>query len=665
MDSIDKRIAELSPAKRKLLEARMAGQIRRGPASMAQRRLWLIEQMAGGSPAYHNAQGVRFYGPLDANKLQRCLQQMVGRHETLRMRFDPPIGERTDLTAVIAPTLELELPLEDLRGILEPQRQTQAQHRAVEWGQLPFDLATGPLVRAALLRLSEEEHLLVYVMHHIISDRWSVGVMLGELAALYASPDAAIPALGVSYSDCVAAEAARMERPEMAAHRQYWQSVLRDRPSPLELPADHSRSAFPSYRGAVVTARINAQRADALHHIARQNGVTPFMLYLAAFQTLLHRYTGEKDLVIGTPLAARNQLETERLIGLFINILPLRVHCRGDKTFVQLLGEVKSTVLKMLAHQDLPFDQLVDQLHLARDPSRHPVFDIVFNFHNVPLAPAWPKELRVELEEIDLGTSRFDLMLTMRPAGEDSLSCQFEYSRDLFEPSTIERLVGHFQVLLAGIAGDPQTPIGRLPLLTEAERTLILDRWSGDASAPPLPEQCVTQMIESQAQRTPQADAVVCGSVRLSYAQLNQRANRLARHLGRLGVGPDQLVAICLRRTAALPVAILAVLKAGGAYVPLDPAYPRQRLAYMLDDSQARVLITQQEFAGLFEAKSQRTTVIMDAEAVLSAGATACQEDDSSNPPPLASLENLAYVMYTSGSTGAPKGVAIVPPGIA
>ena len=377
------------------------------------------------------------------------------------------------------------------------------------------------------------------------------------------------------------------------------------------------------------------------------------MVFAAAFNVLVARFSAADDVIVGMQLAGRHTVEAERLIGLFVNILPLRVRIDLGESFAQLLARVKPAVLGLLAHQEMPFDRLVEELRIERDHSRHPLFEIVFNFHNVPFSPKWPAALAVDLEEINLGTARFDLMLTMRPAQDGSLRCEFEYSRDLFEPATIERLGQHFRAALRAIADETGQPIGLLPLLDDAERRQILHEWSCPPSPAAAPSFCAHEMFEHQAALTPQADALLFAEERLTYRELDQRANQLAWKLRALGAGPEMLVAICLRRTTQLPIALLAILKSGAGYVPLDPAYPRLRIEQMLEDSRASILLTERLLADLFPAAPQRAVLKIDDDAA------DIESQSHESPPPLAGLSNLAYVIFTSGSTGRPKGVAI------
>jgi amino acid adenylation domain-containing protein len=705
MDALPQRIAQLSPAQRRLLEARLkarrgerssasadvsvheAGQ-RRHPASFAQRRLWLVDRLVAGSPVYNNAHAIHLRGPLDARALVDCLDAIVQRHDVLRTRFEPPTtgDDAKGPQAVVDPNLKFEISKSDLTRLPETDRAAEADRRSIEFCRRPFDLAAGPLVRAMLVRLGDTEHRLIIGIHHIISDRWSVGILLKELAELYTARlecrVANLSALPLTYGEYAARQQAGADDPDLRAQLDHWRTTLAELPPPLELPADHSRPQSQSYRGAMHRFEIAPELAETVARVGRAHRATSFMTYLAAFDVLLHRYASQTDLIVGTPLACRQGVDVESLIGLFVNLLPVRTKLDASAPFIDVLARIRAASLDLLAHQSVPFDRLVDHLRIDRDPSRPPLVGVAFNFHNVPPGVTRIGALELELEDLDLGVARFDLMLTLRPEPSGrGYWAAFEFSRDLFEPATIARMAAHFLTLLRAVAADPNQPISDLPLMDESEAAL-LRRWGGAgafsadregeapaepgvASKPRLggslalpvagnaPDCCAHELFERQARLTPDAGALVCGRDRLTYGELNRRANRLAWRLRAIGVGPEALVALCLRRTARLPVAMLAVLKAGGAYVPLDPNYPAPRLAYMLDDSRAPILLTEHELAGLLPSDPGRRLFCWEDESEEVDGERA---DD---PPPLAGLSNLAYVIYTSGSTGRPKGVAI------
>jgi len=623
-------------------------------ASLAQRRLWLTDKLTPGSPLFNNAHGIRFRGVLDPDRLQRAIIAVAERHQPLRMYFvDSNPASDSGPSARIFPQPRTNLSVVDLTQLAANQRQDEANRLAIQFAREPFDLAAGPLFRTCLLRLGAEEHLLVFIIHHIISDRWSVGILMRELAWFYSDSPGPSPLQPITfgYTDFSDWQIEQQTHPAASGDLQYWRELLSGAPPFLDLPADHARPATFTFEGAVHVASIEPDLTGRIKRIGLAQGATPFMTFLTAFLVLLHRITQQADLVIGTPVAGRNRLEAERLIGFFVNVLPVRAQLNRAQSFSDNLRSVRSTALDLLAHQETPFDRIVEAVCEDRDQSRHPLFDVVFNFHNVPPASPWNGDLRAELEEIRVGVARHDLTLTLRPSPGGGMCCEFEYSRELFEAATIARLADQFLRLLESIAGDPACPIAKLPMIDAAERQLILEQWSG-RTATAAAKYCVHELFERQAAVTPNQDAVVCGLERLTYAQLNRRVNQLAWRLRAAGVGPEKLVAICLRRTLELPIAVLAVLKAGGAYVPLDPAYPALRLTHMMEVAQPSVLLTQRELSKAFGAEPGRALICMD-EAPLGDA----QRDD--NPPNVVGLSNLAYVIFTSGSTGRPKGVAI------
>jgi amino acid adenylation domain-containing protein len=629
-------------------------------ASLAQRRFWLTDRLAAGSPLFNNAHGIRLRGPLDPDRLHRAIIAVAARHESLRMFFvDADIGSATEPSVRVSSTPATELSLVNLSDLPPQQRADEGNRVAIQFARLPFDLAAGPLFRTRLLRLAPDEHLLVFVIHHIISDRWSVAIFLRELSALYRDPDGAalLDPITFAYTDFANWQEREQTNKAVAQHLLYWRNALSGAPPLLDLPADRVRPATFSFDGAVHATSIDPDLTAAIKRLGLARGATPFMTFLTAFLALLHRITHQADLVIGIPVAGRNRLETERLIGCFINTLPLRAQLERDKSFAENLLAVRSTVLHLLAHQETPFDRIVGAVCKNRDQSRHPLFDIVFNFHNVPPVAPWAGDLKAELEEIRIGVSRFDLTLTMRPAADGGMTCEFEYSRELFETSSIERLSGQFLTLLAGVAANPDCSIAMLSLLDPDMRNLILKQWSGASQAAGASEYCVHGLFERQAALTPADEALVFGDDCLTYAELNKCANRLAHHLRSAGVGPETPVAILLDRSPDAIVAMLAVLKAGGAYLPLDPAYPAERLAFMVADARAAILVTQLSFGDKLSSWSgQRICLDGDREQI--------ELCSSENPALSVGPNNLAYIMYTSGSTGMPKGVMIEHRGI-
>ena len=570
------------------------------------------------------------------------------------MLFRRRHGGAGDPCAVVRPDITIDWTTEDLSAFSETERAAEVEHHSTAFARRPFNLESGPLFRALLIRLADQEHLLVFVGHHIISDRWSVGVLMRELQAFYMAGDGPPPLSPIQFAygdyatwqqECDASEAAR-------SHLQYWVDSLHDAPPFIDLPADHVRPASFTFDGAVHSTLIDESLTAELRQLSRKRGATLFMTCLSASFVLLHRMTRQSDLVIGTPVAGRGRLETEQLIGFFVNLLPLRAQLKGEQPFEDVLAAVRERVLGMLLHQETPFDRIVEAVCHDRDQSRHPLFDILFNFHNVPPAEPWDSGVQAQLEEIRVGISRYDLTLTLRPTATGALACEIEYSSELFEPAAIAQIALSYHELLRGIVADPATAIGRLPLLSGEHRRKLLEEWCDPAVPQPPATECAHQSFERQAALTPDCVAIVCGERRLTYAATNRQVNRLAWRCCAAGVGPEKLVAVCLDRTATLPIAIMAILKAGGAYVPLDPNYPPLRLVHMLEVAKPTVLLTERALRGRFEAVAGRETIEMEDVA---ADTTLSGE----NPPNVATLSNLAYVIFTSGSTGKPKGVAV------
>ncbi|MEK7327135.1 MAG: condensation domain-containing protein, partial [Chloroflexota bacterium] len=595
--------------------------------------------------------------PLDTAALERSLHEVVRRHESLRTTF----AMTTDGRAVqqIAPELYLPLPVTDLRDSPE----ADVNRLAAEEARRPFDLARGPLLRARLLRLADDEHALIVTMHHIIGDGWSSGILIREVAALYEAftvgQPALLPDLPLQYADFAAwqrewlqgeqGEHTRSESP-LQAQLAYWKEQLGGSPPLLELPVDRSRPAVQTTRGSYQTFTLPPALTQSLKALSRQEGATLFMTLLAAFQTLLHRYTGQNDISVGTPIANRNRAEIENIIGFFVNTLVMRTDFSGEPGFRELLKRVREVALGAYAHQDVPFGMLVDALQPQRDLSHSPLFQAMFVLQNTPAQTLTLPGLALRPLEADSGTAKFDLTLMLEET-PDGLKGTWEYNADLFEAATINRMIGHFQVLLENIVATPDQPVTTLPILTETERHQLLVEWNDTAVEFPS-DKCAHELFEAQVERTPGAVAVTFGDQALTYRELNCRANQLAHHLQTLGVTPETLVGICVERSLEMVAGILGILKAGGAYVPLDPTYPTERLAFMLEDSQAPVLLTQSHLLAQLPPHNT-TTVCLDSD-----WPTIAQSPIANNQLPI-TPDHLAYVIYTSGSTGKPKGTLL------
>jgi amino acid adenylation domain-containing protein/non-ribosomal peptide synthase protein (TIGR01720 family) len=653
-----RQIEQALKAEQGLHEPPIATVVRDGvlPLSFAQQRLWFLDQLEPGSPTYNMPAAVRLSGALDTAALESSLNAIVGRHEVLRTTFTTVEGQPSQL---IAPILAIRLSIVNLEGMPAAERELEAQRLAADEARLPFDLAHGPLLRATLLRLDVEEHVLLLTMHHIISDGWSIGVLMRELAALYsaglAGRQPALPILPIQYADYAHWQRAWLQGQVLDTQLAYWKQQLAGAPALLELPTDRPRPPVQTFQGAHQAITLPQPLTAAIKKLSQREGVTPFMTLLAAFQTMLYRYTGQTDLVVGTPIANRTRTQTEPLIGFFVNTLVLRASLSRSLTFQELLGRVRRICLDAYAHQDLPFEHLVAALDLDRSLSYAPLFQVLFALQNAPMATIDLPGLRLSPVAVESGTAKCDLALLMEETEQGFLGV-IEYNTDLFDAATIARMLGHFQAVLAGVVADPAQPLADVPLLTTAEREQILLTWN-DIRAPYPGDTLIHQVLEDHAVRTPNAVAVSFEDQQVTYAELNRRANQLARHLRARGVGPEVLVGICMERSPEMLVAVIGTLKAGGAYLPLDPAYPWERLAFMLKDSQAALLLTQQRLAtGLPPHAAQVVCVDADWPAIA--------QEDAANPARVATVDNLAYVIYTSGSTGQPKGVQITHRGL-
>ncbi|MBN4003654.1 non-ribosomal peptide synthetase [Nostoc sp. LPT] len=617
------------------------------PLSFAQQRLWFLDRLEPGNPAYNISLAVNLKGQLDISLLEQSLNEIIRRHETLRTTFTTVNGQPVQ---IIASSLKLSLSVINI----ELQSNVAVQKLLTQESQRPFDLTHEPLLRAKLLRLAQQEHILLLEMHHIISDGWSTEVFLQEIALLYkafltrsASPLAEI---SIQYKDFAHWQRQWLQGEILQTQLSYWKQQLEGIPAALKLPTDRPRPTVQTSHGAQQSIELSEAVIKELKAIARQEGVTLFMLLLAAFQTFLYRYTGQDDIAVGTPVANRNRDEVKGLIGFFVNTLVLRTDMSSNPTFAELLTRVKKVALGAYTHQDLPFDQLVEAVQPERDTSRTPLFQVMFNVQDYSQLPEIPG-LALRLLKIETETAQFDLSLSIEIT-EQEVGASFYYNTDLFDDATITRMLRHFQNLLSGIAAHPQTRLSDLPLLSTADRQELLQLSRNQSPIPNSSEQCIHQLFEAQVERTPNAIAVVFQNQHLTYTELNQRANQLAHYLKALAVGPEVRVGICIQRSLEMAIGLLAILKAGGAYVPLDPAYPKERLALILRDAQVSVLLTLQSLVAVLPAL-QSQVVCLDTNK--SAIAEESQENLINQTQP----ENLVYIIYTSGSTGTPKGVTI------
>jgi amino acid adenylation domain-containing protein len=620
--------------------------------SFAQQRLWFLDQFAPGSPIYNIPAVFRLAGRLDVPALGRSLNEIVKRHAILRTSF-AMAGSKP--VQIVLPMLRIEMPLVDLSAFASAEREAETLRLMSEESLRSFDLTRGALLRVCLLRLEAEEHFMLLTMHHIIADGWSVSVLLRELAALYEADStnnpAPLPELPVQYTDFAHWERERLQGEFLETRLAYWKRQLAAAPPALPLPTDFPRPAMQTFRGARREFTLSPELSESLKSLSRQEGCTLFMTLLAAFQTLLYRYTAQEEITVGTSITNRSRVETEPLIGIFINTLVLRTDLSGNPSFRELLRRVREVTLEAYVHQDLPFEKLVEELQPERELSHSPLFQVMFVLQNAPAVTLKLPGLSVSLIDRHNQTAKFDLLLSMV---EDAshLAGSLEYSTDLFEAGTIERLLDHFQMLLETIVAQPDRTLGTLRILTPAEQRRLLVEWNDTATSYPS-ESLAHEHFERQAASVPDAVAVTFGTEQLTYRELNARANQLAHALRRLGVGADVLVGLLVERSLEMIIGLLGILKAGGAYLPLDPSYPPERLAFMLEDSAVPVLLTQQHLCEHLPAH-QAEVLCLDSE-----WPDRIEPESKENPATLNTGEHLSYTIYTSGSTGRPKGVQL------
>ena len=592
----------------------------------------------------------RLEGTIDVALFGRVLDEIVRRHEVLRTTFAAGLGDEP--LQVIAPARRQALPLVDLRALPMPVREPEARRLAGEDTVRGYDLAAGPLLRTTLVRLGEADSVLMTNMHHIISDGWSGGIFVREVGVLYESflrrEPSPLPELPVQYADFAVWQRGWLQGEVLAGQIAYWKQRLAGVPALLELPTDRPRPPVQSHHGLGQTVGLSRELTEALKGLAQRVGVTPFMLLLAGFAALLGRASGQTTVVLGSPTAGRNRPELEGLIGFFVNTLVLRVDLDGNPTFRELLAQVRKTALEAFQHQDISFEQLVEELTPQRNLSYSPIFQVTFAFQNAPgVALRMPGVVLRRLAGTRSATP-FDLALSLEE-GPQGLGGSLRARRDLFDATSVERVMAHYAVLLAGAVADPSRPIGDLPLLTAAERHLLLAEFNDTGIVYPA-GLCVHEQFEEQAARHPGRIALVYESEELTYAEMDARANRLAWFLRELGVGPETVVGVHLERSLDLVLSLHAILKAGGAYLPLDPAYPPERLGWMLEDSGAPIVLSDSGLAASLPGGGFHVVRIDEIGGELA-------RRPATRPPFEGGPDHLAYVIFTSGSTGRPKGV--------
>jgi amino acid adenylation domain-containing protein/non-ribosomal peptide synthase protein (TIGR01720 family) len=655
--------SKLSSQQQELLKKRLAQRQNRiprqthdgtAPASLAQNRLWLENELVPDSPTYNIARRWQLNGRLHIPALEKSFNTVIARHEALRTTF---ALQDDQIVQKIQPQLVLSLPVTDLMDLSEADRANKVEMLATEEAKRPFNLTTGPLIRAQLLRLAAEEQVLLFTLHHIIADGWSMNLFIRELTHLYRAyandetPN--LPPPAIQYADFAHWQEQQLQGPRLQKQRDYWLDQLNGLPAYLDLPTDRPRPNPQTFDGAIDTFTIPAALAAPLKALSQREGTTLFMTLLAAFEILLARYSGQKEIAIGTPVAGRSHPDLENSIGFFVNTVVLRGRLDGDPTFRSFLDQTRQVVLAALSHQDVSFAQLVEALKPDRNLNHSPIFQVLFTLQNSPDTDYDLPGLDSQLTVVHSETAKYDLTLFVKEMG-DELECTWEYNTALFDQATMRRMAANWQRLLAGILANLDQSVQELPLMSDDERQQVLVRWN-DTAVSPTTTASLPQQFMTQAARTPQAIAIQHGQASLTYAQLNQRTNQLAHRLQEQGVGPDVPVALCLERSIDMMVALLAVLKAGGCYLPLDPAYPANRLAVMLADTRPPILLTQSHLADRLPAAELPATVFyLDRDwDDLVAGQADCDVETAVHP------NNLAYIIYTSGSTGQPKGVML------
>jgi amino acid adenylation domain-containing protein len=621
------------------------------PLSFSEQRLWFLDRLQPGTFVNNVPEALRLKGSLITDLFKQSIQEITRRHEILRTAFAELDGEPVQ---IVLPSLNPCIAIQDLTHLPADEREQEAFRWISDDANQPFDLEQGPLLRVMLLRLMEDEHILLINMHHIVSDGWSMGVFLQELSVLYNSSVAGQPsplsALAIQYGDFAKWQRQRLHDSAMQESLSYWKTQLRGAPAVLALGSDRPRPATQTFKGSRESLPLPAPLKSALEQLSKDEGVTPFMTLLAGYKALLFRYTQQEDLVVGVPVSGRSTPQTQELIGPFVNTLALRTDLSGDPAFRELLQRVRRVCSEAYAHDEIPFQVLVDALKPDRSLAHAPLFQVMCAYQNTPRASMGLRGIVASPFDFETRTSMLDLKLFLCDQPEGMLAT-LEYSTDLFDQSTIQRLLGHFRALLESAVANPDQPISRLPLLSAEERHTLLVNWNNTQSEYPR-EACIHALFEQQMERTPEATAVIFEGRQLTYRELNRKANQLAHHLRKLGIKAESRVGICLDRSLDMIIGLLGILKAGGAYVPMDPEFPSERLAFMLEDSGVVAVLTSDSIQQ--HLSSRRVTIVC-----IDRLRDEIARESGETPESIVGSENLAYVIYTSGSTGRPKGVQI------
>ncbi|MEW6737650.1 MAG: amino acid adenylation domain-containing protein, partial [Acidobacteriota bacterium] len=620
------------------------------PLSFAQQRLWILDQLIPDDTSYNLSYHVHFKGPLNVYVLEQCLNEIIERHEILRTRF---VAQEGQPFQIISPNWILRLAVVDLQNLSINEATKEVRLLSSEEARRPFDLSKGPLIRSVLLKLNEEEYIGLFTLHHIVSDAWSRNIFLRELSAFYTAftseESAILDELPIQYADFACWQRKWLQGEVLEVQLSYWKRQL-EGVIALELPTDRSRPAIKTSNGKRSFFRLNENLVLELKALSRQNNVTLFMTLLAALDVLLYRYSGQTDISVGTPIANRNCTEIENLIGFFVNTLVMRVELSSKLSFAQLLDRVREAALGAYTHQDVPFEKVVEELQPERDLSRSPLFQVMLAFQNVPSETMEFGDLTLKPLVLDFGLAKFDITFVLEERATELIG-SIEYNTDLFNTETITRMITHFERLLEGVVANPDRRINEFSLLSKIEWQQLLIEWNDTATAYSK-SKCIHELFEEQVACTPDAIAVFFNNEQLTYQQLNIRANQVAHYLNGLGVGPEAVVGVCLHRSLQMVVALLGILKAGAAYVPLEPDYPDQRLATIIKNAQISVLLTSQQVLERLP-QDNLPSICLDKEWP----DVACQSSD--NPFNNVNYDNIAYILFTSGSTGEPKGVMI------
>lgn len=619
--------------------------------SFGQERIWFLNQMDSANPFYNLNTAARLEGALDISALESSINEIINRHEILRTRYHVVDGRPF---GVVSSLLKLTVEIIDLLDLPEREREREALNVSAEYFKQPFDLAQGPLIRASVLKLGEHNHLFLLSVHHIIFDGWSIGVFFRELATLYESytdqKPLSLSALPLQYADFAYWQRQWFQGETLENHLSFWRNYLSGADDVLDLRTDHPRPSAQSFRGARQSFLVPGRVAEAIKSLAHQERTTLFSALLSAFQTLLYRYTNQDYIMVGTPVANRDRVDIEPLIGFFVNTVAIRADLSGNPTFRQLLGRARETILEVQTHQEIPLEKVVEAVQPRRELNRAPLFQVMFVLQNAPLPQLKIGDLTFCPIEIDNGTAKFDLTLYMRETGRE-LSASLAYNTDLFESSSITRMIACFQTLLESIATDADQRIAKLALLATTQRQQLLTEYNKTDEVFPC-DRLPHQLFENEAQANPDALALVYEKQNLTYGELNKKANQLAHYLRSMDIRPDAPVGLCLEPSIDTIISLLGIIKAGGAYVPIDPSLPTARTNFILDDTRATVVLTRQNLLDKFSECSARVIAVDDAWQTIT-----CYSDE--NPRSDVGIGNLIYIIFTSGSTGMPKGVAI------